>query len=247
MRFTGYGRRCTHTTTTTHRQCGSFLDPFLDHAVMCKVGPGVYRLHNTLAHKLREFAREAGCEAESEVVVPSLLRGEPGTAAAVEARLDLHVWAGGSWPLEQYIDVTTRHPWAQCYRQEALADTEQAATAPERRAEGQKQRRYAREANGVPVVVAVLGSWGRLSSSLGDFLDLMARRAAHARSDSGIHSFGRRRRWIEELAIAQQRCLHRQFATAMQADDCSSSTVHPTASTATAQAEPTPVPPQPLR
>ena len=217
--------RCQHVAAKSQKQCPAFVDPLLDHAALCKSGKGVYRLHNTLAHKLREFAKEAGCEAQCEVVVPSLLKGQSGTEDAVEARLDIHIWAGGSWPLEQYVDVTTRHPWAQRYRQEALAPTEQAATAPERRATTQKASRDAMEADGVPVVVAVLGSWGRMCSSLNDLLDLLSRRAAHARADAGIHAFGRRRRWVEEIAVAQQRCLHRQFATALHPDGSSSSTV----------------------
>ena len=39
------------------------------------------------------FARESDAEAVAEQVGPELLRGEPGSEAAVEARLDIHIWA----------------------------------------------------------------------------------------------------------------------------------------------------------
>ena len=84
-------------------------------------------------------------------------------------------------------------------------------TAAERRAAGQKESRYAKATEGIPIVVAVLGSWGRRNDALGDLLEQLARRASHVRSDSGLAAFGRRRRWLEEIAIAQ-------FATATRAD-----------------------------
>ena len=223
-----HAARCIHFSCNLQKLCGSLLDPFLDHAVICKKGGGVYRLHNCLAQIIREFAKEAGCEAQCETTVPSLLKGTPGTEEAQEARLDVHIWAGGAWPLETYVDVTTRHPWAQRYRQESLAGTQRAVTSAERRAESQKDTRYAKAADGVPVVVAVLGSWGRLSDSLSDLLDVLSRRAAHLRTDSGVHAASRKRRWIEEIAVAQQRCLHRQFATAMQTEGLSPSTARST-------------------
>ena len=213
MRQAKDGTRCQHVAASTQRQCASLLDPFLDHAVICKFGQGVYRLHNCLAQKVREFAREAGCEATCEVVVPSLTRN-PGTDKAEEARLDVHIWASGAWPLEAYIDVTTRHPWAERYRQEALSATAKAPTAAERRATTQKESRYGQAAEGIPIIVAVLGSWGRLNGELLDLLDLLARRASYAREDSGVSASCRQRRWLEEIAVAQQRCLHRHMATA---------------------------------
>ena len=228
LRHAAADARCTHQYTNQRKQCGSLLDSFMDHAVLCKVGPGVYRTHNMLAHKLREYAKEAGCEAETEVTVPSLLKGQPGTTKTEEARLDVHVWAGGSWPMEAYVDVTTRHPWASRYQQEALADTKLAPTATERKATAQKEARYAPAVDGIPIIVAVLGSWGRLSKSLIELLELLSRRAAHARADAGVRATGRHRRWVEEIAVAQQRCLHRQFATAMQTACHSPSTGTPT-------------------
>ena len=224
MRQAASNVRCQHVAAKSQKQCPAFLDPYLDHAVLCKSGQGVYRLHNTLAHKLREFAREAGCEAHSEVTVPSLTKF-PGTDQAEEARLDVHIWAGGAWPLELLVDATTRHPWAARYRQASLAATTAAVTTADRRAASQKEGRYGKMTQGAPIVVAVLGTWGRLSEGLLDLLDLLARRAAHARADSGVHAFGRQRRWVEEIAIAQQRCLHRQFSTALPADCISSITV----------------------
>ena len=128
-----------------------------------------------------------------------------------------------------YVDVTTRHPWAQRYRQAALAANTAAVAAPERYATKQKENRYAKQADGIPIVVAVLGTWGRMGDGLQDILDLLSRRAAHARADNGLHATCRRRRWVEEIAIAQQRCLHRQLATALQPDSKGTVQLNPTA------------------
>eukprot|EP00972_Heterocapsa_arctica_P004760 706420-Heterocapsa_arctica.AAC.1 len=62
-----------------------------------------------MARLTASWVREVDAEAAAEVVVPALLRGQPGTDAAMEAKLDLHVWATAPVPLDAYLDFTCRH------------------------------------------------------------------------------------------------------------------------------------------
>ena len=58
-------------------------------------------MHGVLARTLHAIAREAGMEASYEQVVPELIKGTPGDANVVDAKLDLHLWAG-ALGAEQY-------------------------------------------------------------------------------------------------------------------------------------------------
>jgi hypothetical protein len=191
-------------TVVAEERCGRKLDEYGDHTLICNCGGGRYRRHGGITKLLTSFAKEAGCRAEEEVTVPELLCGEPGTENAVEARLDIHVWATSPWPLELWIDATFRHPWAQRYREDAaLYDGAAAATA-----EADKRDRYGVGIDGVVVTPAALESWGWLSDGLEWVLGcLQARRAAlHGLSGQAASTLGRR--WRQELGIAQVRAFH---------------------------------------
>ncbi len=116
---------------------GQFLDPYLVHALCCRKGGGFYRVHGSLARSLTSIAREADCEAHAEEVVPELLRDEPGTNEAVEARLDLHIWAHppcpAECPAEWWVDVTHHDAWAVRYRSGRIEPGKVAAEAEEKK------------------------------------------------------------------------------------------------------------------
>ena len=85
-----------------------------------------------------------------EETCPQLLKGEPGNFEAIEARLDVHVWAAGEQLYEEWIDVTVSHPWAVARRQEAAKKDGVCAE----RAEGRKLTRYGSGSGGVTVAPA---------------------------------------------------------------------------------------------
>ena len=114
---------------------GHILDHFLDHALCCPKGGGFYRVHGSLAKSLISIVREADCEVSVEEVAPELLQGVPGTAEAVEARMDLHIWAAGPHPAEWWVDVTHHHVWASRYRSGTLRPGRVAMEAEARKLE----------------------------------------------------------------------------------------------------------------
>ena len=99
--------------------CGILLDIHGDHAVTCKKGGGAQRVHGAVAHVIGGAARECGAEVAYEWTVPELLQGDPGSENAVLAILDVHLWFAYPVPLEIWVDVTCRHPYAKPYRNSA--------------------------------------------------------------------------------------------------------------------------------
>ena len=84
------------------------------------------------------------------------MQGEPGTDEAVEARLDLHIWAHPPHPAEWWVEVTHHHAWASRYRANPLPG--KAALDAEER----KLNRYGPGRGGVHVTPAAIESLGRL-------------------------------------------------------------------------------------
>ena len=89
-------------------------------------------IYNAIARNVGRIAKIV--EAETEVVCPELLQGEPGSEGAVDAQLDLHLGAGGPVPFEAWVDVTHTHPWRlQMRRKAAQVDAAAAADAENRK------------------------------------------------------------------------------------------------------------------
>ena len=186
------------------KRCGCNLDIYGDHIAICSRGGGTYRIHGGIGKLVAGFARDAGAWTEEEVVVPELLQGEPGGEDAVEARLDLHIWAPAPWPMEFWVDVTHRHPWATRYRTAAVHNDGAAATAGEK----YKAKRYGEGRDGVTVTAAAIESWGRLSPGFEWLLGCLEARAGAASELRGGSTAALGRRWRQEIGITQVRALH---------------------------------------
>lgn len=206
------GMRCQLKAKDAEKRCGCCLDVYGDHVAICSRGGGPYRVHNSIARLLASFARECGARAELEITVPELLSGTPGSEDAVEARLDLHVWAAAPWPMELWVDVTHRHAWASRYQAAAVRADGAAAQS----ADSDKRERYGEGRDGVAVTSASIESWGRFGHGFDWLLAcLEARKAAmdhlpaHAAACVG-------RRWREEIGIAQVRSFHLAVSGACQ-------------------------------
>lgn len=198
------GLCCQNTAKDAEKRCGCILDQFGDHVTICSRGGGTYRIHGGIVKLLAGFARSVGAWTEEELIVPELLQGVPGSDTAVEARLDLHIWAPAPWPMELWVDVTHRHPWAARYRQAAKREDGAAATAGEQ----DKAKRYREGRDGVSVTAAAIESWGRLSPSFEWLLGCLEARAGAECSLSGGAAIAMGRRWRQEIGIAQVRALH---------------------------------------
>ena len=182
--------------------CGQCLDNHLDHALCCNKGGGFYRVHGSVARALTSIAREADCIVYTEEVVPELLQGTPGTDEAVEARLDLHIWAHPPHPAEWWVDVTHHHPWASRYR----TTIEPGRAAKD--AEKQKHDRYGPGSGGVCVTPAAIESWGRLGPSFESLLAQLQTRWARTKQADASATAATGRRWYAEIGVAQVRALH---------------------------------------
>ena len=191
--------------------CGQSLDPYLDHALCCRKGGGFYRVHGSIARAVTSISHEADCEVNAEETVPELLSGEPGTDDAVEARLDLHVWAPPPHPAEWWVDVTHHHAWAVRYRTGGLVPGRVA-----REAEQRKVERYGPGSGGVCVTPAALESFGRLGSSFDRLLRQLEARWAWVRHAKASAAAATGRRWRAELGVAQVRALHVTSMNAVQ-------------------------------
>ena len=196
-------------------RCGQCLDALGDHAVLCGRGGGKYRAHTAVCRCLGRFAREAGIERTFEEVCPQLLKGEPGSDHAVEARLDVHMWSGGQqWLMEEWVDATVGHPWRKSGRAQASSVDGSTAAA----AEGRKRKRYGEGQGGITVSPFAVETWGRLGTSA---TELLAKMAAHWAGNASLGpaaAAAKVRRWRAELGIALARA---QAATAAKAGSCS--------------------------
>ena len=192
--------------------CGITLDKHGDHIVSCKKGGGVQRVHGAIGRVIGSAARECGAEVSFERTVPELLQGEPGTDDTVEAILDVHIWCAFPYPMEEWVDVTCRHPFAKRYRSAAASTCGVAAKA----GESDKEKRYGRGEGGVVVSTAAIESWGLMGNGFEQLLGRLEAAWA-ARHYAGPAEAARTaRRWREELGIAQVRCIHRSVEQAQR-------------------------------
>ena len=156
--------------------------------------------------------RESHAEAEVEETCPQLLKGEPGSAEAVEARLDVHFWAAGEQLFEEWVGGTVTHPWS-LTRRKAAAKKDGAAVE---KAECSKLTRYGSGSGGVTVAPAGFETWGRLGDSCRSVLArLAAQCCAHGARSGPPHRV--LRRWLAELGVAQQRAMAETLAQASRA------------------------------
>eukprot|EP00973_Karenia_brevis_P094414 12422370-Karenia_brevis.AAC.1 len=192
-------------------RCGHELDTHGDHAVLCGRGGGRYRAHTALCRCLGRFAREANVEYSFEEVCPALLRGDPGSEEAVEARLDLRLWSGSQeWVWEAWLDATVTHPWRQAMRNSAArVDGAAAADAVKR-----KVSRYGEGLGGVRVTTVACESWGRLGDDAVELLGQLAGHWASVTHAGPAAAAATVRRWRAEIGIGLTRA---QAATAAQA------------------------------
>ena len=133
-----------------------------------------------------------------------------GSDDAVEAILDVHLWSAYPVPLELWIDVTCRHPFAKRYRDSAVSVDGHAAKL----GEDDKAYRYGGGSGGVVVTTAAIESWGRTGSGFESLLGKLecAWAARHFAGPAEVAQVSRR--WREEIGIVQARCLHRSVELA---------------------------------
>ena len=194
--------------------CGHCLDPFLDHALCCPKG-NFYLAHTAIGRRLAAIGKEAGCQVASEVVVPQLLKGEPGSANAEEARLDLHFWDPGPNPAEWFVDVTIHNAWSAKYRKGGIH-----AGRVAKDAEDSKFKRYGIGEGGVTVTPAAVESWGRFGQLFERLLSQLTARWAYVHGAQQRTAQTTRRRWSAELGVALVRaqCLVFRRATTCRSE-----------------------------
>ena len=190
--------------------CGILLDVHGDHAVSCKKGGGAQRVHGAVAHVIGGAARECGAEVAYERTVPELLHGEPGSEEAIEAVLDVHVWCAYPVPVEVWVDVTCRHPFAKRYRNSAARVDGHAAKL----GEDDKASRYGSGSGGVVVTTAAIESWGRMGAGFESLLGKLENAWAARHFAGPVVAAQTSRRWREEIGIVQARSLHRSVEMA---------------------------------
>ena len=146
---------------------------------------------------------------------PELLVGAPGSAEAVEARLDLHLWApqeaGAS---EAWVDVTTTHPFQQKCRDKAAVEDGVAAKA----AENRKRQRYGGGVGGVVVQAFAVELWGRHGVQAEELLSALAAAWAERHGCNAAKTATTLRRWRAEIGIAVVRAIAATAAMASARD-----------------------------
>ena len=130
-------------------------------------------------------------------MVPQLLKGEPGSERAEEARLDLHFWDPGPNPAEWFVDVTIHNAWAVKYRKGNVYAGRLAKDAEDR-----KFKRYGVGEGGVTVTPAAAESWGRFGVLFERLLSQLSATCAYLHGAQQRTAQTTRRRWSAELGVA---------------------------------------------
>ena len=208
---------------TDSERCGRACDRLGDHALLCGKGGGRYRVHGAVGKCYGRFGTEAGAEVDYEEVCPQLIKGEPGSDAAEEARMDVHIWSHGTELMEEWIDVTASHPGKQSTKQRAMV----VGGCTAEQIEEVKRKRYGTGTGGVACSPAGLELWGRLGGSACAVLERLA--ALHEQR----HQVPRHvtlQRWRAELGCALMRALAatvaKAAAAAPQASHCEHAHLH---------------------
>ena len=154
-----------------------------------------------------QAGKDVGAEVWTEEVCPQLLAGEPGTEAAVEARLDVRLCIpttlGTGAVADEWVDVTVTHPWKAATRHKAATEPGTAA----RQAAERKAKRYGPGSGGVRVRPFAVETWGRLGPEASELLQVLS--AAWA---AKVHAHPRRLaqqvvRWKENIGAAVVRAM----------------------------------------
>ena len=192
------------------KQCGQVLAGDADHAVTCKKGRGIQRMHDAVAAITCQECRDAGLEARREIVVPLWARWKPspdgGAPICCEARLDVVAWSPSAGIRDFYIDGTARHAPSVCYRARAARE-DGAATL---QAAAEKKRRYPL-CGGLACCTAAVETLGRLGAELHELFLELAQLAAARADERGFPAKKWARRWREELSCQ----LHKAVARSM--------------------------------
>ena len=131
-----------------------------------------------------------------QVIVPELLRGEPGEETATEARLALHIWGSSPAPTEWYVDVTVVHPWAVRNRHDLTPGY------AAQRSEEAKFERYGDGSGGVVLTPAVVEAFGRMGAGFLGLLGQLEARWATVKGKSASAAATTKRRWCAQLGVA---------------------------------------------
>ena len=166
------GTPCQHLAASLDAKCGHILLADARHALCCKYGKGIMRLHSFVADYVAKCCSIAGLHARREVVVPEWAQSrvqQDGSRKVVEAIMDVEATGFGDISV-LHIDATVRYPLAQRYLQVAdghsSSDIDGHATKV---ADKDKQERYPPR-NGLRVTTAAVETFGRLGDA---FLDLL--------------------------------------------------------------------------
>lgn len=185
------GATCRH-QKADEEVCAEVLDLDHVHALTCKCGPGVDRVHNNIADTLARQAIEAGCRSRREVHIPEVAkwsRGRNGVLRCIDAYLDVRV-SGGYEMQDDLWDVTVRHPGAQVVAERA-ANTDGVAAAEGEKA---KQARYP-PSRGRAVRAFAIEGGGRIGAEGHQIWADLAREAAWRDGLRGYPARRRVQRW----------------------------------------------------
>ena len=139
------------------------MDQYGHHAIMCKLGGLITKIHDACCLRIWQAATETGAAALREQVIPALQ-----SAARKEPRIDVEVWGLPSLPYSLH-DFTLCAPMAARYQHD---DTSAVPSA----AEARKRREYPRAA-GLAVEGMAMNIYGTMGPALRETLEKWADRA----------------------------------------------------------------------
>jgi hypothetical protein len=190
--------------------CGCAIIDDGDHAVTCKKGRGIQRMHDVVAAVACQACKDAGLEARREIIVPEWARWTTATptkpAECREARLDVCAWSPAALLRDLNVDATVRHALSQRYRSRAARE-DGAATLM---AAAEKERRYPLK-GGLRCTTAAAETLGRLGADFLELLKELAQLAAGRDHERGLPATRWTRKWRVELSCQ----LHKSVARSM--------------------------------
>jgi hypothetical protein len=196
------------------RPCGCAITGDADHAVTCKRGRGIQRMHDVVAALTCQACRDAGLEARREIVVPAWARWKApaggGPEVCVEARMDVVTWSPGAVVRDLFVDGTVRHAVSNRYRARAARE-DGAATLL---AAQEKQRRYP-VVGGMRCTAAAVETLGRLGVEFLELLQELAQLAAAHSEERGLPATRWSRKWRVELSCQLHKAVARSVHEAV--------------------------------
>jgi len=178
--------------------CGKEIDEYLDHCVMCNIGPFISARHARFNGTLAQAGRDAGYAVLMEQVVPEFglkRRGRSGRETFEEAILDVEFFGHPTAP-DKLLDGTIRHPAASHILDKAAVEVGAAAGEGVR----SKMERYP-PSGGKIVVPCAVETWGFADERLDELLQELATLAAQRQRDRGMVPSRWRARWRTMISI----------------------------------------------